>query len=958
MKDKDQKDKEFMMVLPTLKRATGVDTSPIASRRIPTGTQKDGDYRDNLLSGKDGESKQVQQNLEHLRLLTSLNQAANRGVSFQELLNVLSRGIKRILLCWGVGVYLLTEDKEHLVIQNVALPSVVTETIEKLIGRRIGRVQIPLKHAALYQRILDKRTPQIINDSKTIQRLMAECTDKKMFKRLIPTIYRTLGITSVLMIPLISEGEIVGLIDASRKGPFQESDLSRLELISQQVTLLVRHRLNEERIHKSHNLLDHLLNSMHEELVVINPADYIIEEVNNVFLKNHRITREESIGQRCYAVSHQRSRPCSSYGDSCPLEGVMKTKSVFCTEHMHRDYEGKELLFKMQALPLFGPTGQIQLVLELGQDITQDKRKEKELTEQHGLLEDLMNNIPDPIYFKDDQNRFVLVNNAKAEESHATPEEMVGKRDLDYYSRKQAKQMASDDNRVRQTGEPLIDWIQEVTYPDGTNKWFSTTKIARRDSKGTTVGSMGISRDITERQKAEKRLRQSEERYRRLFHLAPVGITTLNMKGVITSCNPSVYEKSGYSEDDFVGKHFSKIATVRPENIPEYIRVFASLLLGKIPKPFETNYRCKDGTVGWTELHISLLKEKDKKLSILVLQHDITRRKKVNEALEKSAQEWRSTFDSISNSVLLLNRETRVLRCNEAARDLLGKPYEEIIGQKIGTLADAFSVDTEGSSSVVQILEQHSTKTWQVPMGSGWFSIALHPIKDGTKKLVGAVQIITDITKRKDTENRLGTCFQKLKKVLEETIHVLASTVEIRDPYTAGHQKRVTHLARAIAKEMGLAKERVSALHFAATVHDLGKICIPSEILAKPSRLNKKEFALIAEHPQVGYDILKEISFPWPIAKIILQHHERMDGSGYPQGLSGKDILLEARIIAVADVVEAMSSHRPYRATLGIDKALEEISGNNGRFYDPEVVDTCVKLFTEKGFRFSSDAHR
>jgi putative nucleotidyltransferase with HDIG domain len=174
--------------------------------------------------------------------------------------------------------------------------------------------------------------------------------------------------------------------------------------------------------------------------------------------------------------------------------------------------------------------------------------------------------------------------------------------------------------------------------------------------------------------------------------------------------------------------------------------------------------------------------------------------------------------------------------------------------------------------------------------------------------------------------------------------------LEIRDPYTFGHQRRVTHLATAIAKEMALSPDQIEGIAVAGNLHDIGKINVPSEILNKPGKLSDIEFALIKSHPQAGYEIVKDIEFPWPVAEVLLQHHERMNGSGYPRGLAGGDILLEARIMAVADVVEAMASHRPYRPTLGIDKALEEIVQNKGILYDPDVVDACLKLFKEKGF--------
>jgi GAF domain-containing protein len=210
-----------------------------------------------------------------------------------------------------------------------------------------------------------------------------------------------------------------------------------------------------------------------------------------------------------------------------------------------------------------------------------------------------------------------------------------------------------------------------------------------------------------------------------------------------------------------------------------------------------------------------------------------------------------------------------------------------------------------------------------------------------------------ELVKRMGAEEELRQSYVKLRSALEGTIHALISAVEMRDPYTAGHQLRVTQLACAIAKEMGLPEEQIEGIHMAGLVHDIGKINVPAEILSKPGTLNDLEFGLIKTHSQVGHNILDgTIEFPWPIAQIVLQHHERMDGSGYPVGLSGDEIILEARILGVADVVEAMASHRPYRPARGIDQALVEISQNRGILYDPEVVDACLKLFNEKRFKF------
>jgi putative nucleotidyltransferase with HDIG domain len=198
----------------------------------------------------------------------------------------------------------------------------------------------------------------------------------------------------------------------------------------------------------------------------------------------------------------------------------------------------------------------------------------------------------------------------------------------------------------------------------------------------------------------------------------------------------------------------------------------------------------------------------------------------------------------------------------------------------------------------------------------------------------------------------LQRSMKKLENAMDGIVRAIAHTIETRDPYTAGHQRRVADLAVAIAETVGFEKDKIEAVRVAASIHDLGKISVPAEILSKPSRLTVNEFNLIKEHPQVGYDILKDIEFPWEIATMVYQHHEKLDGSGYPLGVSGDDILPESRVLTVADIVEAMASHRPYRPGLGMDVALGEIDKNKGKFYDPEVSAACHALFNEKRFTF------
>ena len=329
----------------------------------------------------------------------------------------------------------------------------------------------------------------------------------------------------------------------------------------------------------------------------------------------------------------------------------------------------------------------------------------------------------------------------------------------------------------------------------------------------------------------------------------------------------------------------------------------------------------------------------------------IVERQRAAEELRLAAAKWQTTFDAIGDAVALMDQEGNILQGNQAMVDLVGKPFSEIIGRRCWEVVHG-TIGPIDDCPMVRMRQSRQREESVLPVGESWLKVAVDPILDEAGNLTGAVHLIADITQLKRAEAEVQHSLEKLTKALNGTVLAVANTVEMRDPYTAGHQRRVAQLAGAIAQEMGFSAERVEGMRVLGCLHDIGKIAIPAEILSKPGRISPMEFTLIQDHPRVGYEIIKDIDFPFPLAEGILQHHERLNGSGYPQGISGPDIILEARILGVADVVEAMASHRPYRVALGIDKALEEISRNRGILYDPEVVDICLKLFTEKGFSF------
>jgi PAS domain S-box-containing protein/putative nucleotidyltransferase with HDIG domain len=306
-------------------------------------------------------------------------------------------------------------------------------------------------------------------------------------------------------------------------------------------------------------------------------------------------------------------------------------------------------------------------------------------------------------------------------------------------------------------------------------------------------------------------------------------------------------------------------------------------------------------------------------------------------------------FERIKDYIIVLDQSDRVVDLNPAAERFTGYEIAEARGLSVKQILPQWP-DQFGQAG--QTIESDKEIVLDRGDERRIYNLSLTIALDSDGHSASKVALLADITHRKQAEEERLKSAEKILIALKATIESIARTTEIRDPYTAGHQKRVAQLAFAIAGEMRLPQDKVEAIRIAAVIHDIGKMYIPAEILAKPGKLSENEFNLIKLHSQAGYDILKNIEFPWPIAQIVIQHHEKMNGSGYPSGLSGEAIIIEARILAVADVVEAMVSHRPYRPALGIDKALEEISREKGTLFDADAADACVRLFTEKAFKF------
>lgn len=458
---------------------------------------------------------------------------------------------------------------------------------------------------------------------------------------------------------------------------------------------------------------------------------------------------------------------------------------------------------------------------------------------------------------------------------------------------------------------------------------------------------------------ANQQLKILEERYRLSFENVSDVIIVINKNLQVVNMSPSVEIILGYKPGEFIGRPFAELDKIlTPESFNRAVSNAAAVLKGETIASTNYEFVAYDGTIKIGEVSGSPIYDEGQIVGMIAVARDATQKMEFEKALAESEKKYRDILHNMDDAYFEVDLQGNFMFFNDAMLLITERSREELMGlnyrqymtpETAKGVSEVFFQVYKTGKPVRLFTYEIITKSGRKKYFESWVDILL----DENKKPVGFRGISRDITARKKAEDERDQIFSKLRKALGAIISAMAATVEIRDPYTSGHQRRVADLARAIATEMRLDRDQIEGIRMAASIHDLGKVSIPSEILSMPRQLTKLEFDLIKTHSQAGYDILKDIEFPWPIARIILEHHERMNGSGYPQGLAGEKILLESRILAVADVVEAMSSHRPYRPGLGINKALEEIEQNRDILYEAGAVDACLKLFRENNYKFS-----
>jgi PAS domain S-box-containing protein len=589
-------------------------------------------------------------------------------------------------------------------------------------------------------------------------------------------------------------------------------------------------------------------------------------------------------------------------------------------------------------------------IISLTRDITDRKRMEDKLRDSEDHLHTLVQTIPDLIWLKDKDGVYLSCNTMFERFFGAREADIVGKTDYDFVDRELADSFLEHDRTAMAAGKPTIneEWI--TFADDGHRAFLETIKMPMHASQGTLIGVLGIGRDITERKQSEEALLKSEEKYRLIAENMADIISVSDMNLRFTYISPSIMRIRGFTVEEAMGQTLDQVMT--PESLKIIIAAFEEEMKLETSGPadpdririMELEEYKKDGSLVWIEMGLSYLRDKDSKpIAMLAVSRDISARKRAEDR-------YRSIFENAQEGIFRSTPDGKILMANQAMAKMFGYESPEDIVASITDTVRQHYVNPEDRDKLKELIEEHGfAKGYEAQLyrkdGSIiWISMTMHAVRDKKGQILYYDGIDEDITNRKESAERI-------KKALGATVQAIAVTVETRDPYTAGHQRRVADLARAIATEMNLPADQIDGIHMAAAIHDLGKLSVPAEILSKPTKLTNIEFSLIKTHPQSGYEILKDIDFPWPIARMIQEHHERMDGLGYPNGLKGDNLLLESRILSVADVVESMSSHRPYRPSLGIEAALEEIEKNKGTHYDNAVADACLRIFREKGFQ-------
>ncbi len=753
------------------------------------------------------------------------------------------------------------------------------------------------------------------------------------------------------------ENQIFGLISVSIPHEYacdEEEQKLFLEVAGDIAYSLHNIQEEEKRIDSEKKLAE---SNAQKRALLDGSPDMIILVDNKLKIKwANKIALEmnpDAVGLTCHKSYVGSDEPCKN----CPSARVLKSGELEREIIYHSEVEGLkgDSYWEDIAVPVKDENGNVVEVIEIARNITSRIKMEKERTK---LIEALNKRVKEQksiynisklsIENKKDINYFLeeVVNIIPSGWQYPEITKVrIYFDDKVYLSRrfvesewKLSSEIIVDD---KERGSIEIFYVEEKPILDE-GPFLNEEKALIK-----AISSI-ISQSI-ERVNIQKALEESEDTLKRVIDTTPSCIFAKDWDGRYIFANQFMADLHGATKADMIGKRdidFTEEKITTKEEAENFLKDDREVIKNKKQKfILEEPFTMPDGKLKWFQTRKVHLKLKNNDKCMLGVAVDITEM--------KEAQEEIKLFKTISDKALygsaLTDLKGNIVYINKYMANIHGYRIEELIGKHLSILhtEEQLKIIEKYISNLEEINKYAFTEIWHKRKNGSVFPMLMSGVNindyKGDFKYLAVSGI--DITERKKAE-------KELKESRDTLVETMSKIIDTRDPYTSGHQYRVGQLAESIAKEMGLSEENIEQIRIASLIHDIGKISIPSEVLNKPTKLTEIEWNLIQSHSEQGYNILKSINFSFPAAKIVLEHHERNDGSGYPKGLKEDQISLEAKIIAVADVVEAMTNHRPYRPALGIDKALVEIEKNKGNLYDPVVVDKCIDLIRQKGFKF------
>lgn len=704
-------------------------------------------------------------------------------------------------------------------------------------------------------------------------------------------------------------------------------------------------------------------------------AGGVVRYANRALAAAFSAQADELIGKRCHELFHAGGGPIADCPYARSVQGSGKTEvarleipghgcfvltcaplrnargEIVGSVHQARQVAPKtEPIAASQSESAPGAPTRIDGVAQDHTTLLEPAEPAEALRRQAGFYRLILDAIPAPVFEKDARGVYRECNAAFAEFLGRPREAIIDRTVFDVAPTELAtKYHEADAELLARGGEQVYESV--VLGAGNQKRRVEFRKATLTDENGRVAGLIGVILDITDLRQAEERLSESEAFLRGLVDTMPNGCAVYEVRGkgtsgadyVVKDVNRASLQMEGKARQQVVGK---SLKDLRP-NIGEQglVAALRRVWLTGEPERLPAQLYQDDRLNNWYDNNLFRLPTGE----VVDVYRDITAEKRIEIALRKSEAEQRAIFDLVGVPMLLMDTRGRILRWNRALQKALGYASQELRGfsardltvpEERPAMLRRLSVALTGGEGRYRIERRCVAKDGSLP----WFDVSVTPVVNDDGEVTALIAAGTDIGEARRARQLLIESRNRLREALSETVAAMGAIVALRDPYTAGHERRVTELAVAIATEMGLGSATITGLRHAASVHDVGKIAVPSEILSKPSRLSSWEYSLVMRHPQVGDEVLSGIAFEQPVAEIVLQHHERLDGSGYPHGLEGDAIMLEARILAVADVVEAMASHRPYRPALGVDSALAEIEEAAGRAFDTTVVEACARV--------------